>query len=154
MQAGSDDFLFSGKDLISQQLLLYLFKADSAHRVCKTLSRISLFPEKKDCLFQNGKYFFLTGEDSVKRLSVRGSLSPAPAYVNLIAIGSFIRRMERAFSDTASAVIALFFIDYQLAVRNLCGAHRTDFRHLALGTSAAAIYIISGNPLSDNTKII
>ena len=62
--------------------------------------------------------------------------------------------MERAFSDTASAVITLFFIDYQLAVRNLCGAHRTDIRHLALGTSAAAIYIISGNPLSDNTKII
>ena len=39
-------------------------------RICLLYTSISLFPEKKDRLFQNGKYFFLTGEDSVKRRCV------------------------------------------------------------------------------------
>ena len=96
VQFCTDDVLFSGKKLIPQKLLLYVFKSDSVYRICKTFSRITLFPEKKNRFFQYGKNFFLDGKYFVQRLAVGSFLSPASAYVNLVAIGPFIRRMERA----------------------------------------------------------
>lgn len=154
MQLSSDYFILPGKDFISQQLGLYFSKPILFTVSARRSPGLSLLPEKQDCLFQYGQNLFLTCEYLRQCLAMRSFLSPASADIYLITIDTIVHCLEWTFSNTAPAVVTFFFVYNQLAVHNSGRFHRANILHLAFPASAADIYIIRGNPLSYNTKIV
>ena len=103
---GGEVVLLIPQQLIRQELVLYLGKADACNGVRKAFSGDALRTEEENGLFYDSQDLFLAGEDGVQRLAVLDLFAPATANVDAVAIDTLIKYMEGAGADAAAAVIA------------------------------------------------
>ena len=56
-------FLFPLKQIVGEQLLLHVLKAQAVYRVGKALAGAALLPEQQNGLLNHTEYLVLVGED-------------------------------------------------------------------------------------------
>lgn len=87
-------------------------------------------------------------------MAVSHSLAPAAADVDLVAVGAFVKCMERALSDTASAVVAVLAVDNKLSVLDGGSLHRAGRLNLADLAAVAEIAVELRDSLADDTQVV
>ena len=73
-----DILFFSAEKIICKKLLLYIFKSQSCHCICKTLSCDTLLTEQKNCLFHYRKNLFLICKYFVQITALSNSFAHLP----------------------------------------------------------------------------
>ena len=152
-----DDVLFHDGGLVYlavEKFVLHIIKPEPCNGIGKAFARNALVAEEQDRLFHDLDDFLFRREDAGKRAAFRHLFAPSSADVDLIPVRSFVVGVERAFRDTAPAVVAHALVDDQFSVLDGCGVHGAGLFYLAHFTAAALGKIGFGNALSDHAQIV
>src|SRR5699024_4455924 len=128
--------------------------AEARDRVGEALAGDALFAEEQDGLFDDGEHFLAVGEDLVEEAAARDLLAPAPADADAVAVGGFVKGVERALADAAAAVVAGLGIDVDLAVLHLGDLDRAGVDDLADLAAAALVELDLRHALADDAQVV
>lgn len=147
-------FFLPRKQIIGKKLLLYVLKSEPCYGIGEALAGDALFTEEKDGLFNDVEDLFFAGEDGIEIVSLGNAFAPAAADVDPVSGGVVLDRLERTFTDAASAVVADRFINGDLAVDDLCYVDRAVVFDLADLAAATFLRVDLRDPLSDDAQVV
>ena len=113
-----DVLRFALEQIVGEQLLLYILKAQTRNRIGKTFAGHSLLTEQKDCLLYDIQHLFPVRKDLLEIASSCNLLAPSSADINAVAAGIFLKRLKRTFPEAASAVVSDRLVDDNFSIHN------------------------------------
>ena len=108
--------------------------------------------EEQQALLHQVQHLLLIGEDGVQGVAHGGALAPAAAYVDPVAGGLGLQRVEGAGLDAAAAAVALGGINGGLALHHL--GHMDGAGLFAQLAALAQVLVDQGHLLAHNAHVV
>lgn len=113
-----DVLRFALEQIVGEQLLLYILKAQTRNRIGKASPVIPCSRNRRIAFSTIFSTSSLSVKDLLEIASSCNLLAPSSADINAVAAGIFLKRLKRTFPEAASAVVADRLVDDNFSIRN------------------------------------